>query len=69
MAQVPVDKKVQAVALQIAGMLRDTCGDDLITAVKAVALADQMFQMAFARTVNNFSGLAKRINKKGEKQL
>ena len=61
MPQVEVTKKVQAVALKIVGMLRDECGDDLITAVKAAALANQMLQMAFKKTVNEFGGLRERI--------
>lgn len=64
MTKIAVSPKEQAIALKIVGMLRDECKDDLIVAVKALALANQMFQTAFAKTVNNFSGLQGRINGK-----
>lgn len=59
--KIEVTKREQAIALKIVGMLRDECKDDLIEAVKALALANNMFQVAFQKTVANFSGLSGRI--------
>ena len=63
--KIEVSKREQAVALKIVGMLRDECRDDLVVAVKSLALANQMFQSAFRRTVEKFS-LDKRAKTEGE---
>jgi hypothetical protein len=63
MPQVPVSKREQAIALKIVGMLREECRDDLLVAVRALALANQMFQEAFKRTVSQHAGLQKRLQK------
>jgi len=53
--EVPLTKREQAMALKILGMLREECADDLICAVKALALANTLFQRAFASTVSHFA--------------
>jgi len=63
MTQIPVSKREQKIALKIVSMLREECKDDLIVAVKALALANQMFQTAFAATTRRFAGLQGRIDK------
>jgi len=64
MPKIPVSKREQAVALKIVGMLREECRDDLLVAVRSLALANQMFQEAFKKTVTRFTGLEQRITKK-----
>ena len=62
MAEIPVSKKEQIIALKIVAMLREECADDLLIAVKALTLANQMFQTAFIATTRRFSGLQGRVD-------
>jgi hypothetical protein len=53
MAQIPLTERERVVALRIVEMLRAECKNDLITAVKALAFANMLFQSAFRNTVEN----------------
>ena len=64
MTDIPVTTREQIMALKIVTMLREECKDDLLCAVKSLALANQMFQRTFAATVNRFTRLQK--NKDGD---
>jgi len=57
MAQVLISDREGIMALKIVEMLKEECKDDLILAVKSLALANEMFQRAFAATVDRFDRL------------
>lgn len=54
---ISVTQKEREIAAKIITMLREECRDDLILAVKSLAFANQVFQTAFRRTVEEFPRL------------